>query len=316
MATITNAFTTGSAKGIREDLTDQIHRVAVEDTPFMSMVGTSKCKNTLHEWQIEDLEAPDTANARPEGNETARAAANPTVRLSNVCQISDENATVSGTLEAVDKAGRDEEMAHQMALKTIKLRKSMEAIMLGNQAFTGSGTRTLRGFEAWIRSNTSRGAAGADPADPNVTPGTTATDGTQRAFTETLLKDQLQECYTAGGKVSVALMGPHAKKTASAFTGRSNAVQAFDKAGIQQAANMYYSDFGDIKLVPHRYLRSAGRTCILLDPEKVKVGYLRKFADKRLGVIGDAETNLIISEYTLEMCNEKAHGVIADLLTA
>lgn len=317
MAAITNAFTTASAKGIREDLTDQIHRVDVEDTPFMSMVPTTTAKNTLHEWQTDALEAVNTSNAVPEGNETSNAAAVNTTRVSNVCQISDKNATVSGTLEAVDKAGRDKEMARQLAIKTIGLRKDMEAILLSNQAFANSTTRTLRGFEAWIRTNSSRGAgAGADPADPAVTPGTTATDGTQRAFTETLLLDELQECFDAGGNVKVAMMGSFNKRAASAFTGRAASTVPVGVNTVHQAANKYASDFGDIDLVPHRYMRS--RTCLLIDPSKVKVAYLsgRRFHRFPLGKKGDADTNVILSEYTLEMCNERAHGVIADLTTS
>lgn len=317
MTAVTNVYTTATAVGIREDLTDRIHRVDVEDTPFMSRVGTTTCKQPLHEWQTRALAAVNTSNAVPEGDEVSRAASTANVRISNVCQISRKDATVSGTLEVSDKAGRDSEMALQMADRTIELRKDMEAIMLGNQAFSNSSPRNLRGFEAWIRTNTSRGGgAGADPADPNVTPGTTATDGTQRAFTEALLLSTLQEVYTAGGDVSFALMGPHVKKTASGFSGRASAQQNIGRRQIQQAANMYASDFGDISFVPHRYLRDGGRTCHLIDPKNVKVGYLRKFVRFPLAKIGDAETRVILSEYTLELCNEKAHGVVADLLTS
>lgn len=318
MATITNAFTTASAKGLREDLTDEIHRVDVEDTPFTSMIETTTAKAVLHEWQTESLEAPDTANARPEGNETARAAGNPTVRVSNICQISDENATVSGTLEAVDKAGRNVEMAKQMTQKTIKLRRSIEAIILGNQAFSNASPRTTRSMEAWIRTNTSRGSLGADPADPNVTAGTTATDGTQRAFTVDLLKAGLQKVYVSGGSTKVALMGPKAKEIASGFAGRTGTSVNVGLNQIQGAADMYASDWGTIKFEPHRYMRGNGRTVFLLDPSKIRLAFLpgRKYHRFSLAKIGDAETKQIVCEYTLEMGNEKAHGVIADLLTA
>lgn len=321
MATITNVYTTGSAVGIREDLTNNIHRVDVEDTPFLGMVGTTKAKNTIHEWQTRALSAVDTANAKPEGQTTSRAAGTSNVRRTNICQISEKNATVSGTLEAVDKAGRDEEMALQMADRTIELRKDMEYTLLANQAYDSSASvggetvRQLRGFEAWIRTNTSRGSgAGADPADPNVTPGTTATDGTQRPFTETLLLDTMQECYEAGGNVKVALMGSYNKRVASDFSGRAASTVSVGKGEIRQAAGLYDSDFGVIKLTPHRYMRS--RTCLLIDPENVKVAYLRKFVRFPLGRTGDGDTRVILSEYTLEMCNEKAHGVIADLTTS
>jgi hypothetical protein len=53
----------------------------------------------------------DPDNAKPEGQSTSRAASTNNVRINNLCQISEKNATVSGTLEAVDKAGRDSEMA-------------------------------------------------------------------------------------------------------------------------------------------------------------------------------------------------------------
>ncbi len=320
MAAITNVYTTASAVGVREDLTDRIHRVDVEDTPFMSSVGSTTSMNTTHEWQTRALNSVDTDNAKPEGQSTSRAASTSNVRLNNLCQISEKNATVSGTMEAVDKAGRDSEMALQMADRTIELRKDMEAILLSNQARNpsasvgGETVRQLRGFEAWIRTNTSRGGgAGADPADPNVTPTTTATDGDQRAFTEELLLDTMEEVFNSGGNVSMALMGSFNKRVASGFTGRDASQVMVGKGEIRQAASLYDSDFGVIRLKPHRYMRS--RTCLLIDPDNVKVAYLRKFKRFPLGQVGDGETRVILSEYTLEMSNEKAHGVVADLTT-
>ena len=320
MAAITNVYTTASAVGVREDLTDRIHRVDVEGTPFMSSVGSTTSMNTTHEWQTRALNSVDTDNAKPEGQSTSRAASTSNVRLNNLCQISEKNATVSGTMEAVDKAGRDSEMALQMADRTIELRKDMEAILLSNQARNpsasvgGETVRQLRGFEAWIRTNTSRGGgAGADPADPNVTPTTTATDGDQRAFTEELLLDTMEEVFNSGGNVSMALMGSFNKRVASGFTGRDASQVMVGKGEIRQAASLYDSDFGVIRLKPHRYMRS--RTCLLIDPDNVKVAYLRKFKRFPLGQVGDGETRVILSEYTLEMSNEKAHGVVADLTT-
>lgn len=322
MAAITNVFTTATAKGIREDLTNQIHRVDVEDTPFMSAAPTTTAKNTIHEWQTEALTAAGQ-NAKPEGQSTSRAAAVNTVRLSNICQISEKNATVSGTMEAVDKAGRDKEMARQLALKTIELRKDMEYTLMSNQGYDTAATvggetvRTLRGIEAWLRTNTSRGGgAGADPADPVSTPATTATDGDQRAFTEALLLDTLQEVFEAGGNVKMAFMGSYNKRVASTFAGRSASQVMVAKGTVHQATTRYASDFGDIEFVPHRYMRA--RSCILVDPSKVKVAFLpnRRFHRFPLGKVGDGETNVILSEYTLEMCNERAHGIVADLTTS
>ena len=112
----------------------------------------------------------------------------------------------------------------------------------------------------------------------------------------------------------MALMGPGQKRTASSFAGRAASQVMVSKNEIRQATQLYDSDFGTVKLTPHRYIRSAGRSCLLIDPDNVKVGYLRKFVRFPLAKIGDAETRVILSEYTLEMSNEKAHGIIADLL--
>jgi hypothetical protein len=129
-----------------------------------------------------------------------------------------------------------------------------------------------------------------------------------------LLLDTLQECYEAGGKVSVAMLGAYNKRVASSFEGRAASQVTVGKNEIRQSAGLYDSDFGVIKFMPHRYMRS--RSCLLIDPDNVKVAYLRKFVRFPLSKIGDGDTRVILSEYTLEMCNEKAHGVIADLTTS
>jgi hypothetical protein len=79
---------------------------------------------------------------------------------------------------------------------------------------------------------------------------------------------------------------------------------------------LYGSDFGDFKVVPNRIQRA--RSAFGLDPEHVAVSYLpgRKMNTFSLGIVGDAATEVIQSEYTLEMRNEAAHFGIYDLNTA
>lgn len=314
MAVVTNAYT--QATGTREDLIDRIYRVDVEDTPVTSRISRGTLKNRLFDWQIESLRAVNLANRHVTGDETSRNAANDPTRLQNAAQISKENATVSGTVESENRAGRAREMRRQKAIKTIELKKDVEAIMLSNQAFSNNEPRQTRGVETWIRTNTSRGTGGADPADPNTTPATTPTDGAQRAFTEDLLLDVLQDVYTAGGKPTMIVMSPYQKRLASKFVGRENTRQTINENRIHQATTAYASDFGTVQFVPHRYLRDSGRTVLCLDPRHIKLRFLRGYETKRLGRIGDAETEEIICEYGVEMCNERAHGLIADLNTS
>src|SRR3546814_5346076 len=68
-------------------------------------------------------------------------------------------------------------MDYQKSLKSVELRKDMEAIMLGNQGQNAGGAttaRTLRSFNAWFAGNALRGTAGADSTAATAA----ATDGT------------------------------------------------------------------------------------------------------------------------------------------
>ena len=150
MALLTNDFTTYANVGIREDLSDTIYRVAPEETPFINAIGSAKSTATFHEWQVESLAAVNTANAQLEGDTITSDAANVPTRVGNRCQIARKTASVSGTNDAVNKAGRDIEMARQVMLKGMELARDQESIMLQNQASaTGAAgvARTLGGIE-------------------------------------------------------------------------------------------------------------------------------------------------------------------------
>jgi hypothetical protein len=45
------------------------------------------------------------------------------------------------------------------------------------------------------------------------------------------------------------------------------------------------------------------------------VCFLRNFKTVDIAAIGDAETKLLLAEYGLEVSNEAAHGIVADLTT-
>ena len=149
MAKITKSFTTYDAKGNREDLSNAIYNIDPFDTPLMSMARRRKVKNRTYDWQTENLPVADENNAEFEGFELARSASTPTVRQTNVCQISKRDATVSGSQEASDPAGKRSEMAHQMALKSKVLKSDMEKIMSGRQGRVDGDSGTPRKTESF-----------------------------------------------------------------------------------------------------------------------------------------------------------------------
>src|SRR5438270_6176380 len=229
MALPTNTFATYEAIGNREDLSDVIYRIDPTDTPFMSGVEREKATAVNHEWQTQALAAADNTNAQLEGDDANSTAVTATVRLGNVAQISTKVARVTGTQRAVEHAGRDDELAYQEMLKGLELKRDMETILAGtNQAKNAGNDTTARktaSVLSWIKSNTSKGTAGG-AADPTAADGTgTRTDGTQRAFTEALLKTALQSIWTNGGKPDTILTGAFNKQQFSTFTGRSTPIE-------------------------------------------------------------------------------------------
>ena len=52
---------------------------------------------------------------------------------------------------------------------------------------------------------------------------------------------------------------------------------------------------------------------VIDDPDMAAIAYLRPFQTNELAVTGDNETTQLLAEFTLEVKNEAAHGIIADL---
>jgi uncharacterized protein DUF5309 len=320
MALPTNTFATYEAVGNREDLSDVIYRIDPTDTPAMSGFEREKATAVNHEWQTQALAAVDTANAVLEGDDATTDAATPTVRLGNICQISDKVARVTGTQRAVEHAGRDDELEYQEMLKGLELKRDMESILVGtNQAkITGndSTARKTASVLSWIKTNTSKGSAGG-AADPSAADGTgTRTDGTQRAFTEAQLKSVLQSTWNSGGKPDVIMVGGFNKQVFSTFTGRATPMEDTKSKKIVAAVDAYESDFGRLKIVPNRFQRA--RDVLVLQMDMWAVAYLngRRMVSIPLAKTGDSDRRQMLSEYALVSRNEKASGGVFDLTTS
>jgi len=322
MAIVTNTFLTYSAVGNREDLSDMIYNIAPTDTPFMSNIGTAKANATLFEWQTDTLAAA-AANAQLQGDDvTTFTAVAATSRIANRTQISRKTVVVSGTQDAVDKAGRKRELAYQLALRAKELKRDMEYVLIGsNQAgVTGNSTTApvTASLLAFLKSNINFDTtAGVNPTYTSGVPNLPRTDGTVRTFTETILKDVLQKVYTSGGDPTVVMVGPVNKQRVSGFAGiatRFRDVPAGKQAQIIGAADIYVGDFGELSIVPNRFQRE--RDAFVLDPNFAAVSYLRPFQQIELAKTGDAEKRLLLVEYGLKVMNEGAHGLAADLVTS
>jgi hypothetical protein len=308
--------------GQREDLSDVIYDISPQDTPIMSSIGKSKATAVYHEWQTDSLAAATTANAQIEGADATDATVTATTRIGNYTQIVGKTIRVSGTLEAVDKAGRKSEKAYQMAKAAAEMKRDIETIITANQGQSAGDATTARvmgSLLSYIKTNSSVNGTSVTGVDPTTIGVSTRTDGTTRIFTETLLKDVIQKVFVSGGTPTLAVMRPALKQKVSGFTGnaayRVNTDNSVGNVTVVAGADLYQSDFGILSLIPDRFLRSEDREVLILDPEYAALAYLRPFQTKDLAVNGDSERSQLIAELTLEVRNEAAHGIVADLNT-
>lgn len=318
MAIATNTFTTYSAKGIREDLSNVIYNISPEETPFVSNIGRGTISNTAFDWQTDALAAA-AANAQLEGDETSYDAVSATTRLQNYAQISRKSVIISGTEEKVNKAGRRSELAYQIAKRGSELKRDIEFSCLNNQGAVAGNTTTARktgSMQAFLKTNVNKASDGVDPVYTTI-PTDVRTDGTARAFSETILKDVIQQVWTEGGTPKMLLVGSFNKQAVSGFAGIAGSrfnVTGAQPSTIIAAADIYVSDFGNVSIVPSRFQKASD--AFVIDPEYASIDYLRPMQTMDMAKTGDADKKLMIAEWGLRVHTEKAHGLATDLTTA
>jgi len=319
MAVSSAALETYDSKTIREELADAENMISPTETPFLSSIAKkSSCSNTKYEWPVVELGAVDPNNAVPEGEDApAIDAAVVALRMQNYTQILDKVVKVSDTSQRVDGAAKVEKLAKQISYKLKELKRDKETIFLANVvavpgAAVGATTRKVAGLEAWLITNASRGATGAAPTLSGTTdgyPNAAHTPGTTRALTEDILNTVMQSVWQQGGNVKYAIVGPANKRLISkTFNGTATKFKDQDDKKIISAIDYYESDFGTIEIVADRFSNPA--SVLLIDPEHVSICELQPTRQIELARTGHTENRLIQSEMTLEVSNQKGHGIV------
>lgn len=335
MAVPTNTYEQyATLDSLKEDISELIFNISPVETPGLSMCGVSTASQRLHQWQIDSLEDEATGALNPvdtsngtvaaEGDDASVQAATPTTLLGNYSQINTRSYAVSGSLESADKYGRDSQLAYEAAKTARFLKNVVDTSITGlNQpAVAGSSgvVRRTASLEAWLTSNVSH--VGTNPTLSGGIPNAGRVDGTTRTLTAGFLDTVIQSAWENGGKPTTILAGGTQKTAISAFDGLGNVATAStartDRASrtIYATADTYYSNFGVLNVVPSRHIRKTAtfdRNVFLLDPEYIKVAYNRTWQQWDLAKTGDSIQRQMLVEWSLEVCNEAAHGLIADL---
>lgn len=308
-------FTTANAVGEREDLSDVITRIDPDETPIFSALKKETGNGVFVEWQVQELAAAVATNYQNEGADAAYATPTATTRLGNYMQISQKDAQVSGTLDAVDKAGRDRETAYQKVLKGLELRRDIEKYLHSDTARSGSDPRKAGTLSSWITNvddATGTSAATGDGTDvPDMA-------GTNRAMTLAQIDTAMQAAYTDGGQPNMLVVSPAKKAAFSDLNSGSVATNQINYTAPREAAivgsvSLYLSDFGQLDVVIDRF--ASDDRVYLLDSDYASVCTLpnRNFAVQDLAKTGDSEKFQIITEWTLKVSAPKAHAAVYDL---
>ena len=323
MAIVANTFQSTSAVGNREQLSDVVDRIDIEDTPVYSMMAKIKFSGRHPEWETDSLAAPED-NAQLEGDDFAFDETQPAVKVGNYTQIFRKSGIISGSQDAENNAGRVEQLRYQKAKKGVELRRDVEYSLLAANASVGGTTRRSGSLSTWVTSNVSRGATGANGGFNQGTGLTVApTDGTQRAFTKALMDNVMQQGAINGARFK-HIVGSHYIKSEFATIMSDANVAAFRTAAkvtdgntMVATADMYLGPHGKVMFhenVVQSIDPALARNVHFVDPEYAKWGWFRKIHEvKNVPKTGDANRFVLLGEGASCITNEKGLGIIADL---
>lgn len=299
MPVIPNTLKTYDQVGLKQDIEDIIYDISPTLTPFTSSIGSGTASATLHQWQQAELAAVGT-NAAVEGADAGAASNNTTTMKTANTQIFTKVVQSSGTSEAVEKHGRDSDLAMNIAMKGKELRRDIE------HAFVGAGQAGTAGNATTARQLTS--------AQNQINAATTNTAGSNRTLTEALLLDTLEKVYQAGGDPNqIQVTSSHAMivATFAASAGRNRDFSTGTK--LVNSVDLYVSPVSECAVIPNRFLQV--NSVLVLDTEYWSRAVLRPMQTINLARNGDSEKKQMLTEQTLVCENDKASGLI-NALTA
>ena len=247
-------------------------------------------------------------NAALEGGDKPTARFTNRTRCGNYTQIFTAAVEVSGTNVAANHLGLADEMDYQKQERIRELIRDLEnTVINGGQPAAnpqGSGTvrRTMKGIVQHISTNAYVTGDSGFPA------GT----GLDEAKINYVLR-QIWE--NSGSNVDTIVVGGFQKRAINTFLSSSRSFGPTDKT-YTDMVSIYESDFGVCRIIASRWMPQDA--ALLLDSSRINVLPMagRSFHFKPLASSGDYECGQLIGEYTLEMKNEAAHGVIRDLATS
>lgn len=300
--------------GNRFRVGDQIQVEGSEELMLVTAISTNTLTvvrgyaGTTPENLADDQVINILGNAALEGADAPTARFSNRTRAGNYTQIFTAKVEVSGTDVAASQLGLSDEMDYQKQERLRELIRDLEnTVVNGGQPASspeGSGSvrRSMKGIIQHLSTNVSH------TGDSGFPSGT----GLDEEKVNYVLR-QIWE--NSNGNVDLIVVGGFQKRKINAFCSASRTFTANDTT-FTDMVSTYESDFGICRIVTSRWLPQDA--ALFVDSSRVNVLPLagRSFYFKPLASSGDYECGELIGEYTLELKNEAAHGLIRDLATS
>ena len=229
-------------------------------------------------------------------------------RLGNYTQIFTAAVEVSGTDMAASQLGLADEMDYQKQERLRELLRDLENTVLSggqpqsNPEGSASVRRSMKGIVQHLSTNVFHTGDSGFPSGTDLD--------------EAKINYVLRKIWeSSNGNVDLIVAGGFQKRKINAFCADSRSYGSGDTTFVDMIS-IYESDFGVCRIVTTRWLPQDA--VLLLDSSRINVLPLagRSFHFKPLASSGDYESGELIGEYTLELKNESAHGLIRDLSTS
>ena len=247
-------------------------------------------------------------NAALEGADKPNARFTNRNRCGNYTQIFTATVEVSGSDLAASQLGLADEMDNQKQSRLRELVRDLENTVINagqpssNPEGSGTVRRSMKGIIQHLSTNIFHTSDSGFPSGTSLD--------------EAMINYVLRKIWeNSSGNVDLIVVGGFQKRKINAFCSDSRAYGANDTT-FTDMIGIYESDFGVCKIVTTRWMPQD--SVLLLDSSRINVLPLagRSFHFKPLASSGDYECGELIGEYTLELKNEAAHGLIRGLSTS
>jgi hypothetical protein len=248
-------------------------------------------------------------NAALEGADAAAARFTNRSRRQNYTQIFAATVEITGSASAARQHGIADELDYQKQERTRELLRDLENCVINGTApasspqGSSSVRRTMNGIVRQLTTTQFAPGVGIVPAG----------SGAGADLNESVLNACLRAIWEQSqGRVDTIVVGGAQKRRINGFASAARAYTPEDSK-YRDMLSVYESDFGVCRVILSRWMPSDA--LLLLDSSRITVPPLqgRSFHYRPLASLGDATAGQVIGEYTLELRNENAHGVLRGL---